>query len=289
MPVIRVEKTHDYTVMSNYHFKDKNLSLKAKGLMSLMLSLPDDWDYTINGLAALSKDGISSVRSALQELEVNNYLKTERERDEQGRLGKSVYVLYEKPNAENQTQAKEKPVAENRTLDVERPNVENPTLDNPILENPMLENRRQLNTNTNKVLNTSSTKGLNTTPAAEPAPKPQKADKEPKKDPFDVESPKLCQALKDFRDMRKAIRKPLTLRAKELIVKRLEELAPNNEVRKVAILNQSTMNGWQNVYDLKTDESKHTWRAGGGSSVPSANDLADDAMSIVNQMYQEGA
>lgn len=236
MPVIRVEKTSNYTVMANYHFKEKGLSLKAKGIMSLMLSLPDDWDYTVEGLATLSKDGINSVRSALKELENFHYLVMERERDKKGILHGTVYTLYEKPI------------------------VDNPILDKPILDEPILEKRTQLNTNL------SSTKEVST--------KRQITHQE-KKDPFAVASPKLCEALRGFEASRKALYKPLTLRAKELIVKKLEKLAPGNEAMQVAILDQSVERGWQGVFPLKTDwnvernEKYGTGASGTGSETKS--------------------
>ena len=80
--IIRVERTKNFTVMSNHHFKNKNLSLKAKGLLSLMLSLPDDWNYNMKGLATLSKDGIDSVRTAMKELENQGYVEKDRSRNE---------------------------------------------------------------------------------------------------------------------------------------------------------------------------------------------------------------
>lgn len=219
MPVIRVEKTSNYTVMANYHFKEKGLSLKAKGIMSLMLSLPNDWDYTVEGLATLSKDGINSVRSALKELENFHYLVMERERDKKGILRGTVYTLYEKPIVDN-------------------PILDKPILDEPILDEPILEKRTQLNTNL------SSTKKLST--------KRQITHQE-KKDPFAVASPKLCEALRGFEASRKALHKPLTLRAKELIVKKLEKLAPGNEEMQIAILDQSVERGWQGVFPLKPE------------------------------------
>lgn len=219
MSVIRVEKTSNYTVMANYHFKEKGLSLKAKGIMSLMLSLPNDWDYTVEGLATLSKDGINSVRSALKELENFHYLVMERERDKKGILRGTVYTLYEKPI-------------------VVHPILDKPILDEPILDEPILEKRTQLNTNL------SSTKKLST--------KRQITHQE-KKDPFAVASPKLCEALRGFEASRKALHKPLTLRAKELIVKKLEKLAPGNEEMQIAILDQSVERGWQGVFPLKPE------------------------------------
>ena len=113
MSVIRVEKLKNYTTMNNHHFRNRELSLKAKGVMSLMLSLPDDWDYTIKGLATLSKDGVDSVRSALKELEEQGYLTMKRIRNELGHLTSAEYVLREIPNTELPMQ--EKPILENET------------------------------------------------------------------------------------------------------------------------------------------------------------------------------
>ena len=94
--IFRVEKTKNYTVMSNYHLKDKNLSLKAKGLLSLMLSLPDDWDYSINGLVTICKDGETAVRSTLKELEDTDYLVRQRVY-ENGKIVDWEYIVYENP------------------------------------------------------------------------------------------------------------------------------------------------------------------------------------------------
>lgn len=224
MSVIRVEKTSNYTVMANYHFKEKGLSLKAKGIMSLMLSLPEDWDYTVAGLATLSKDGIESVRSALRELEKFHYLTMEQTKDKAGKFSSTNYVLHEKPFTEN------------------------PITGNPITDKPISEKRTQLNTNL------SSTKKLST--------KRQITHQE-KKDPFAVASPKLCEALRGFEASRKALHKPLTLRAKELIVKKLEKLAPGNEALQIAILDQSVERGWQGVFPLKPEWKKDRGEAYG--------------------------
>ncbi|MDE7205151.1 MAG: conserved phage C-terminal domain-containing protein [Lachnospiraceae bacterium] len=156
-----MEKTKDYTTMGNYHFREKNMSFKAKGMLSTMLSLPDDWDYTMEGLAALGSDGIDSVRSTLKELERFGYVEVMRTRDELGRLRGTEYVIHEKPVPKD-------PVLENPILEepiLENPILEEPILENPTLEKPILENPRQLNTNilNTKELNTkeSSTKGIN--------------------------------------------------------------------------------------------------------------------------------
>lgn len=98
--IIRVERTKNFTVMSNHHFKNKKLSLKAKGLLSLMLSLPDDWNYSMKGLATLSKDGIDSVRTAMKELENQGYVEKDRSRNETGCYQGTVYTVREVPRGE---------------------------------------------------------------------------------------------------------------------------------------------------------------------------------------------
>ena len=97
MAVFRVEKTKDFTVMSNHHLRNAKLSLKAKGLLSLMLSLPEDWDYTTKGLACICKDGVDSITTALKELEQHGYLTRQRLRYENGQLGDIEYTIHEKP------------------------------------------------------------------------------------------------------------------------------------------------------------------------------------------------
>ena len=97
MAVFRVEKTKDFTVMSNHHLRNTELSLKAKGLLSLMLSLPEDWDYTTKGLAHICRDGVDSITTALKELERHGYLTRQRLRYENGQLGDIEYTIHEKP------------------------------------------------------------------------------------------------------------------------------------------------------------------------------------------------
>lgn len=97
MAVFRIEKTKDYVTMSNRHFKNKNLSLKAKGLLSQMLSLPEEWDYTLKGLSKICKEGVDSIRSAINELENEGYIVRRQTRDENGRMSVSEYLIYEEP------------------------------------------------------------------------------------------------------------------------------------------------------------------------------------------------
>ena len=97
MAVFRVERNTGYTVMSNHHLRNKELSLKAKGLLSQMLSLPEDWDYTLAGLSHINREKIDAIREAVKELEKAGYIVRSRERDEKGRLRGADYVIYEQP------------------------------------------------------------------------------------------------------------------------------------------------------------------------------------------------
>lgn len=99
MAVFRTEKNNDFTIMSNHHLKDRRLSMKAKGLLSMMLSFSDEWQYSISGLAAISKEGLTAIRAMVQELEDNGYLMRHRLRNEQGRLSVVEYDIYEEPQA----------------------------------------------------------------------------------------------------------------------------------------------------------------------------------------------
>ena len=134
MAVFRVERNKGYTVMSNHHLRNKELSLKAKGLLSQMLSLPDDWDYTLKGLSFINREKIDAIREAIRELERAGYIVRSRERDEKGRLRGADYVIFEQP----QPPTPDLPTLENPTLD-------NPTQEKPTLEKPTLENPTQLN------------------------------------------------------------------------------------------------------------------------------------------------
>lgn len=137
MAVFRIDKTRDYTVMSNHHLRNKALSLKAKGLLSLMLSLPDNWDYTTKGLAHICKDGVDSICAGVRELEEHGYVVRERIRGSNGQLGAIEYTILEQPRVPEPK--REKPEREN-------PVQVNPVLESPVLGNPEQGNPAQLNT-----------------------------------------------------------------------------------------------------------------------------------------------
>jgi hypothetical protein len=136
MAVFRVEKSKNYTVMSNYHLKDKDLSLKSKGLLSMILSLPDDWNYTTRGLAAISKEGVDSIGASLKELEQAGYLVRHRLRDGKGRITDTEYIVYEYP------QAPDTPLPGTGS-----PYTEKPYMDKPDMGKPGTDYPAQLNTN----------------------------------------------------------------------------------------------------------------------------------------------
>lgn len=154
MGIYRVEKTNNYSVMSNYHFKDKRLSWKAKGLLSTFLSLPDNWDYKVHGLAEMSTDGEASVKAGLKELEEYGYLDRNPIR-EKGKIIDWEYIIYEKPATIDFTEV--------------LPVGDFPLVDNPLVEKPLVENPTQLNTNklNTKKLNNSASEVAPNTPLKE--------------------------------------------------------------------------------------------------------------------------
>jgi len=284
--VIRTEKTKDFTVMSNYHFRDKNISLKARGLLSTMLSLPDTWKFSIEGLAGLCKEGVDSVRSTLNELIKFGYVeKTERIRDEKGRLRGIDYIIHEQPvsqELEGESEESEMSDAEQPELEnVEEPVSENavckeaalkksvseePALKELALTIPTQENRGQLNTNISNIkeLNTNvSNQGVaNTNPKKKPDSRAYYPDNED-----------LNSAFKDFVYMRKRMNRPLIDRAVRLVKDSLVVLAGEdgkmNIMKAVAILNQSIMNGWSGLYALKAPPDENLV-----NSAYSAEDMA---------------
>lgn len=132
MAVCRVEKTKDYTTMSNFHLRDPNLSNKARGLLSTMLSLPEDWDYTTRGLAKICKDGVDGITAQLKELEQYGYLIRHRIRDSNGRIVDMEYVIYERPHT--------------ASPDTEKPYMVKPDMGLPRLETPAQINIDKRNT-----------------------------------------------------------------------------------------------------------------------------------------------
>ena len=169
MAVFRVERNSGYTVMSNHHLRNKELTLKAKGLLSQMLSLPEDWDYTLAGLSHINRESIDAIRTAVWELEKAGYILRRQGRDEKGKMTAIEHTIYEQPQ----------PVLENPIPG--KPMLENPTTDNPTSENPTQLNKDRSRTNLSKkeksITNLSSTDSF---PILSPDPSPCRATPERK-------------------------------------------------------------------------------------------------------------
>lgn len=145
MAVFRIEKTRDYTVMSNHHLRNTDLSLKAKGLLSLMLSLPEEWDYTTKGLARICKDGVDSICAGVRELEDHGYVVRERVRNANGQLGAIEYTILEQPRPPEPK--REKPERENPAqlnIDISSNQISKKDLSSTEISNPIQSNPQPL-------------------------------------------------------------------------------------------------------------------------------------------------
>lgn len=236
MAIVRVVKNKDYTVMSNAHLHDKRLSLKAVGLLSIVLSLPDDWHYTVKGLVGSVKDGERAVNGALSELKKCGYLQVIKlyPNSERSKI-EYQYVFYEKPQD-----------IQNVPLEQDIQNVD---LQNVGLQNVDLQNvGAYINTNKQST-NKQNTKELSTNEYKE---------KNIKKETVNsviaeyTENKDLQDALYGFVEMRNKARKPLTARAMKLSLNKLTELALD-DVTKIAIVNQSIMHNWLTFYKLQNN------------------------------------
>lgn len=229
MAVIRTIKNENYTTMCNTHLRDKNLSLKAKGLLSMMLSLPDKWHYSVKGLEGICKESKNTINSVLNELEDNNYL-VRRRRYCNGKISEWEYIIFE--NNENH--------------DEELLHLKNEDIENEDIEIQDIENR-----DVYKITKELSTKELNTNEYKE---------KNIKKESVNsviaeyTENKDLQDALHDFVDMRTKARKPLTVRAMKLSLNQLDNLAVD-DVTKIAIVNQSIMHNWLTFYKLQNNNN----------------------------------
>lgn len=239
MAVIRVNKTADYTVMSNAHFREKGMSLKAKGLLSLMLSLPDSWDYSIAGLTTLSTDGKDSVMSGLNELEKFGYLIRTRSFDDKGRFAGYDYDIFESPQTE-------KPYAEN-------PNTDKPKAEISETEKPYAENPTQLNNN-QSITNISNTNDKK---------------KESKANSFDslIENfangnEEIRKLLGDWLKVRKAKRAAMTDRAIELNLQKLDRLAAESNLSVAEYLKEVICRGWSAFFPIKNFDASTPKQSG---------------------------
>lgn len=213
MSVFRVNKTKNYSIISNFHFKEKKMSLKAKGLLSLMLSLPDDWNYSVSGLVALSKDGKDSVMSALNELEKFGYLIRIRVVNEKGQFSGVEYNIFEEPQTEI-------PIAEKQNSEKQKAGKQN-------AEKPSL-------LNTNKINNLNNKNIYNINNYIEQLDR--------------IGDSQLRNLYVDFLEHRAYMNDPLTTKGFELLIERVRELAGLDIVKQKALLRTALINNWKNVY-----------------------------------------
>lgn len=238
MAIVRVVKNKDYTVMSNAHLHDKRLSLKAVGLLSIVLSLPDDWHYTVKGLVGSVKDGERAVNGALSELKQCGYLQVNKlyPNSERSKI-EYQYVFYEKPQ-------------DLQNVPIEQ-DIQNVDLQNVGIQNVDLQNVGDYISTNKQSTNKQNTKELNTNEYKE---------KNNKKESVNsviaeyTENKDLQDALHGFVEMRNKARKPLTARAMKLSLNKLNELALD-DVTKIAIVNQSIVHSWSTFYKLQNNNN----------------------------------
>jgi hypothetical protein len=174
MAVYRVERTRDYTVMSNYHLKDTTLSLKAKGLLSMFLSFPDDWNYSTRGLAAICKEGVEAIGNTIKELEKAGYIVRRKLRGSNGRITDTEYVIYEQPQKPPAPDAdgSDTTLPDTAQPDTGKPDMVDPDAVGPDMDAPHTGNHAQLNIN-QSITQKSNTQRSNTHSFPPPAPSPQ--------------------------------------------------------------------------------------------------------------------
>lgn len=231
MAIIRNHTNHGYTTLSNYHLRDKRISLKAKGLLSLMLSLPDDWKYSIKGLASIVKEGTETIETTLKELKAFGYIEVTKVRNPENGLFEYVYDVYETPEK------------------IKYPEGYNPPLDVPPLETPpLIINKDKQNTeeqNTEIIKEKSRKKEKSTKLSALEA-------LEGFKEEFNL-SEELTEAFKDFIEMRKEIKDPITVNGLKRAINTLFKLSADPG-EQLEIINQSIIAGYKGLFPLKTNQ-----------------------------------
>ena len=232
MAVIRVAKTDNYTVMSNHHLRNKDMSLKAKGLMSLMLSLPPTWDYSIGGLVAICKESHTSIRNALKELEQNQYLIRERKNNEKGYFTYE-YTLYEIPLPHAGFQHTDSAYADKQY-----------TEEVHTVSNIQINKEELIKEEVNKEkINKDKTTTI----------KPKSKIKTNRISSFDeilssVSNESLKELYKDFIESREAMGAPITRQGLKVLIDRCEKLSNHNIRIQKMLLETALVNGWKNVF-----------------------------------------
>lgn len=213
--VFRVEKNREFVVMSNRFLRNKEMSLKAKGLLALCLSLPETWDYSMNGLVAICKENITAVRSALKELEEHGHLQIIKTKNEKGHFSYE-YVIFEQPH------------------------IENLYMDNQPVENLLVEKHRQQSIE-KEIIKKENIEEENLYIELEEI-------------LSQIEDRGLQMRYRDYIEMRKSINSPLTPRGLKMLITRCANLSHNNLTVQKLMIDNATMNQWKNVYRPKDQE-----------------------------------
>lgn len=238
MAIYRIHKTEDYTVMSNWHLRDKSLSLKAKGLLSMMFSLPNKWNYSIKGLVAICKENETAVKSTLKELKDNGYLvvtKRMPNATESGRI-EYEYDIYETPQAA-------------RNQGTEHEGIEKQGVENLSVENQPQLNKDELSTKelSTKELNNNNTKAKKTA-----------VDFSAIMDERQITDPALRNAINEFIEDRKDRKKPFTERGFTQFLNELNKLEPTSINRQVAMIKNAILHSWLTVYPIKPANNSYS-------------------------------
>lgn len=251
MAVFRVEKTNDYTVMANHHLRNHALSLKAKGLLSQMLSLPEDWDYTLSGLAEINRESKDAIRAAVQELEQAGYIQRRQTQDKGGKFAGNEYVIREIPCPPD-TDIQETPPEESGEPLLDFPTTEKPSTEKPSSEKPSSENPTQLNIDISskdiKEKNKKEKPGL-----GEPALRQlfaQKIREAQKPDWTRAQMNGLYQSLVDLYDPGRQVRKAHPMRTEASVNRTFAKLAEwhGSDIRgMIDTVENAIANGWQGV------------------------------------------
>ena len=192
MAVFRIEKTQNYTVMSNHHLRNKALSLKAKGLLSQMLSLPEKWDYTLAGLSLINRESVEAIRTAVLELETAGYIIRRQKRDEKGKMSNIEYTIYEQPQKPDAPEHDTPPTSPLCDF----PITDNPTSEKPLSDSPILGNATQLNKERKAITEEKNTHLLNTDSI--PFTSPREREENPERNRTEAKS---TQAFEIYRDI----------------------------------------------------------------------------------------
>lgn len=219
--IFRVEKNREFVVMSNQFLRNKEMSLKAKGLLALCLSLPETWNYSLNGLVAICKESHTSIRASLKELEQHGHLKRNRKKDARGKF-MYEYIIFEVPY-------------------IEKPYAENLHTDNLYADNLHADNNRQLNIN-KEIIKEESIKEENLYIEHEEIIHERVEDKE------------LQQLYRDYLEMRKSINSPLSGRGLKMLITRCSNLSNDNVKVQKLMLENAVINQWRNIYRPKEEE-----------------------------------